>query len=637
MATNPGRRGRASGGPFACNRLGRAWLGLVLLLAGAASAFAQPATVHSRLSTGTISIDESVNLIVEASGLDGELDIAVLEEDFEVISRSSSRDVSIVDGERRSTVTWVLELVPREVGVFTVPPVTVGGVEGELLSLTVTEAPTGGERLVFVEAEVDDDTPWVQSQVILTLRVFRAIDIVDGALGEPEGEGLDVRPLGEDRTYTVRRDGRDYVVVERRFALFPQRSGEATIKPVTLSVTVPSDPSRVRGFFSPTRRLTRRTEAIALAVQARPSDFGGWWLPAKEVSITEDWPGSAEARVGEPLTRTVRVEAQGVLAAQLPDIEPPSVDGLALYADDPVRADTVGSDGVRAAQTLSLAVIPSREGEFELPPVRLEWFDVARGEPRTATLPARSVTVLPGDATSASSPPLTDTASSLDGTDGSEDESPGASSGASAGTVGRGETMAPSESATRWRTIAFGAIAGWMLTVAAFLLQRRPRSRGASPRTAPPRTPGGTPAEREARQRLQRAAREADLAAFAKATLARAAVRWPDAPPRNLSALSRRLDPAAGLAAPLAALDAALYRPPSSGGPSGERSGDPSGGQPGDQPGGSRAPNGVPPCAPLGAEALSALAERLEPALRSVPPRGGKRATDDAAGTLPPL
>ena len=140
MATNPGERPRGVRAPL-CGAL----LCIALLLAGTGTVLAQPATVHARLATGTISIDESVSLIVEASGLDGELDVSALEADFEVISRSSSRDVSILNGTRRSTVTWVLELVPREVGVFTVPPVTVGGLESELLSLTVTDAPKGGE------------------------------------------------------------------------------------------------------------------------------------------------------------------------------------------------------------------------------------------------------------------------------------------------------------------------------------------------------------------------------------------------------------------------------------------------------------------------------------------------------------
>ena len=167
--------------------------------------------------------------------------------------------MQILNGERRSTVTWVLEIAPREVGVFTVPAVTVGGVESELVTLTVTEAPSGAARDVFVEAVVDTRTPWVQSQVLLTLSVFRAIDIIDGSLGEPAGDGLDVRALGDDTRREEERDGRRYLVVERRFALFPQRSGRLVVEPIALTVSVPTDPTRVRGFFAPTRRLTRRT------------------------------------------------------------------------------------------------------------------------------------------------------------------------------------------------------------------------------------------------------------------------------------------------------------------------------------------------------------------------------------------
>ena len=630
---NPGRRpraGRAASAPIRLVRvpLVRALLvrtvPLALLLAiGLGSALAQPAAVRARLATGTISIDESVSLVIEASGLDGELDASALERDFEVLSRSSSREVSLLNGGRRSKVTWVLELVPREIGVFTVPPVTVGGIESELLSLTVTEAPTGGEREVFVEAELDTDTPWVQSQVILTLRVFHDVDILDGRLGEPSGEGLEVRALGDDRDYTARRDGREYVVIERRFALFPQRAGTLTIEPITLSLTTIADPSRTLEFSAPTRRLTRRTRERTLEVRARPASVGGWWLPARAVSLAEDWPGGEEARVGEPLTRTVRLEASGALAEQLPAVEAPRVDGLALYADEPVRTDSIGGEGVRAAQTLSLAVIPSREGVFELPAVSVDWFDVARGEARTAVLPARSITVLPGRGEAA--PRLEGEQVNAADAGGEEpgaseavaDEVESSGEGADEG-AGEGREAAR----WRWRTIALGALVGWSITaLAVALVWRSRRARPASGASLPPTssTLPETPSQREARERLQAVARSGDLPAFEKAVLARAAAHWPGSPPRTLAALARRVGPAADLAAALAALEAALYRRPD------ERRGT-----------GTGTDADVGTGAPLDEAGRMALAERLERALRTAPPRSGP-AGDEKATSLPPL
>ena len=399
---------RSLGGPLA--------LAFVVLFAFATSGVvrAQQGDVSVQLGASSITIQETVRLAIVATGVDGELDTAALEREFDVIGRSSSRDVRILNGERRSTVTWVLELVPRAVGVFTVPAVSVGGVESELLTLTVTEAPSGAKRDVYVEASVDTREPWVQSQVMLTLRVFRAIEIVDGALGEPSGDGLEVRALGGDRRYEAERDGRRYVVDERRFALFPQRSGTLRIEPVTLSVTVPADPTRVRGFFSPTRKLVRRSAAIPLSVRPRPGGTGGWWLPATDVALEETWRdgaggdplgGSGEVRVGEPLTRTLVLRAGGVLDTQLPDLPVPDVDGLAVYADDPVRESAAAGDALAATRTVSLAIIPERAGTFELPAVTLDWFDVDAGRTRTASLPARTLTVRPGDGRGAAARP----------------------------------------------------------------------------------------------------------------------------------------------------------------------------------------------------------------------------------------
>ena len=491
--------------------------------------------------------------------------------------------MQITDGVRRSTVTWVLEIAPREVGVFTVPAVTVGGIESELVTLTVTEAPTGAARDVFVEAVVDTTTPWVQSQVRLTLRVFRATDIVDGALGEPAGDGLDVRALGDYTRREEERDGRLYTVVERRFALFPQKSGPLVIEPIALTVTVPTEPVRVRGLFAPTRRLTRRTRPIELDVRPRPGGSSGWWLPASEVTLEEGRgarDANGEARVGEPLTRTVRLRASGVLDAQLPDLTTPDVDGLAIYADDPRRASDIGPDGIESTLTLSLAVIPERPGTFELPPVTLDWFDVDAGRVRTASLPARTLTVLPGENAAAPSgdpdeaddAALAATSSDRNG-EGAPDDGPDAALVApdAVPDIAFGDGSPGDEGGSvpaRWQTLALAAFAGWALTGVALVAALRRRSGARDPATAA--ATGGTDRAdasddvRGARSRVERNARSGDVPALARAVLARAASRWPEDPPRSLVALVRRVerDGAAddeALARTLVRLDAAVY------------------------------------------------------------------------------
>lgn len=577
-----------------------------------ASGQVQQQSVRAQLGASSISIEESVRLAIVATNIDGELDASALDADFNVTGRSSSRSVETINGIQESTVTWVLELEPRASGIFTIPSVTVDGIPSDLLTLTVTDAPSGSARDVFVEAELDNTRPWVQSQVILTQRVFSGIDIVEGSLGPPKGEGLEVRQIGEDRQYAAERDGREYRVTERRYALFPQRSGVLTVEPMVLSVLVPAEPSRVRGFFSPTRRMERRSPALSLDVQARPDGSSGWWLPASRVELSErqataDGSGASaivapEVRIGEPLTRTIVLSASGVLENQLPAIDAPDVPGLSIYADEPARLSQVTPDGVDASQNLSFAIIPERAGEFELPPVQVSWFDVTSGQERTAELPARRLTVLPAVADTAAEE-ATGLAGSdgmgaagdttLAGLDSSSGSAPstrrqdaerallppdnaegGATSGvarpptADALPAGVAEAIrrqadAVARSRSLWRVVAALALFGWAATALAWFLVRRKSARTQLQR-------GGTIFEstrlqraaerRVARRALQDAVREGSASATAKAVLARAALRWPAASPKSLGSLTQRLDPdATTLKARLTALDAALY------------------------------------------------------------------------------
>jgi len=574
---------------------------LFLLSLGALAQMQQP-SVRAQLGAASISIEESVRLAIVATNIDGELDAAALDADFDVISRSSSRSVEDINGVRQTSVTWVLELKPRAAGIFTIPAVTVDGIPSDLLTLTVTDAPTGNARDVFVEAELDSERPWVQSQVILTQRVFSGIDIVEGSLGPPSGEDLEVRQLGEDRQYVAERDSREYRVTERRYALFPQRSGVLSVEPIVLSVLVPAEPSRVRGFFSPTRRIERRTAALTLDVQARPDGSSGWWLPASRVELSErqasaDGSGagiavSTEVRVGEPLTRSVVLSASGVLENQLPVIDAPEVEGLSIYADEPVRLSQVTADGIDASQSLSFAIIPERAGEFELPPVRVGWFDAAAGEERTAELPSRSLTVLPAAAGGAASAPADTSAETLAGLGNSPtpeqsalrrdgdsallppetvgDEAVtgnGSAADVAALPVGAAETVreqaeAAGGSLTLWRLLALLAVLGWAGTALAWLLARRrsPFLRKPGDDAVRDSTRKQRAAElRLARQTLSSAVRDGSAATLARAVLARAALQWPQASPKSLGSLSRRLGPGTAVQARLARLDALLY------------------------------------------------------------------------------
>jgi len=103
---------------------------------------------------GTCSV--SLVALTLAQGTNGELDTTELETLFDIVRRSQGEQTVIVNGRTDSFRRWTLTLVPRTTGPLTVPPVSVGGVSSQPLRLDVGNAPTGAERVLFVELDVDE-------------------------------------------------------------------------------------------------------------------------------------------------------------------------------------------------------------------------------------------------------------------------------------------------------------------------------------------------------------------------------------------------------------------------------------------------------------------------------------------------
>ena len=381
------------------NHPGKTVVRLALLFAALLSlntVLAQDTRVSAELSSPVVAQGESVNLQIVAEGLDAALDTTSLETDFDVVGRSSSRQVNIINGKRTSTVIWNIEIQPRRAGTLTVPPVSVGALKTNPIQLQVSQAAAGNQRQVYLEASVDNAKPLVQSQVIYTLKIYQRVQFSGDSLGYPNVEGMTVQQLGSDKQYTEEVDGQSYAVFERQFVLFPQSSGLVEIPPVLLKGSTPGQRSANTGLFTPRKRFTRQSQSIALDVQPRPDEFTGqWWLPASSLELSAEWATQADYVVGQPLTRVIRLVANGVSETQLPEIEPTQLPGVSIYADASDATTVFVPEGLQAQRQYSWAIIPQKAGSLTLPEINLPWFDVKTGITQIATIPAETIDVAP--------------------------------------------------------------------------------------------------------------------------------------------------------------------------------------------------------------------------------------------------
>jgi hypothetical protein len=377
---------------------------------------------------------------------------------------------------------------------------------------------------------VSSDNVYVQSQLVFTLRIFRGVSTGRATLSSPEiggGEAI-VEMLGEDQEYQIVRDGRNFIVRERRFAVFPQQAGVFSIAPMNFEAVVVAS----SGFSSVQRFGSEPVQFTALpAVAPPPQMAGAAWLPATRLRLSEDWSEDpAEVTVGEPLTRTIVIEADGVLETQLPELALSIGEGLRQYADQPELTREVTDGGrFRARRVERLAVIAQASGELRLPAVELPWWNVELRRWELARLEPRTV--------AATAPALAATAATL--------------AIASRDADGAGADPGP------WRAIALGLAAAWLLSLFGWWLSAR-RAVGRVARTVEPAIP-----RRPQYRRLLR--QIAELPEPGAAERARALVlewgrlRFPADPPLSLGALAARLPP--GAAEEIRALEASLYGP----------------------------------------------------------------------------
>lgn len=531
------------------------------------------ADVRAQLSRDTIYDGDTVTLIIESTEPDpgGQPELSKLEQDFEILGTSSSQQVQIINGRRSEKHQWQVELAPRRSGTLGIPAIRVGSAETRALELEVREQPAaaaaGVDQPVFVRTtiEPEDGSVFVQQQIGFSVQLYFSVPLSEGSFDVPALEHAAVEQLGEDTQYRTTLNGRQYQVVERRYAIFPEQSGPLTIPAVTFTGRARSatsgrspflgmDEMMDRFFSSGDRgqRVRVRSEPLTIDVKPRPDDYTGTtWLPSERFVLRDSWTqGPPEFRVGEPVTRTIEIMARGLAASQLPDLDIQSPAGMRLYPEAPQRENRTDGDAVLGSSSQAFAYVPATAGRVKIPEVRLEWWDVRSQQQQTALLPAWEVTVsgAPGAAPQSPAPPVAATPPA--GT-GPEPMMPAAT------VAGESEPGLP----VTWLA---GTALGVLLLVAVLLYRMRSRHRAmpAPAATAIPEAAPGTPRPQTASAaaaELQQACMSNDPAAAARALLHWAAARWPEQPPTSLGALAQRVG--SGAAAAVRELDQALYAP----------------------------------------------------------------------------
>jgi len=361
------------------------------------------AAVEAQLDRSRITEGETVTLTIMTDEARQSLDadFSALEKDFTILDRRSETQLSIVNGRQTAVVRLILTLEPRSAGAFLIPQLSFGNELTQPIGVQVDPAPDlepGSQPPVFIEMEVvpAEGPYYVHAQIGLIVRVFYQQNLTEAAISQPEPSPSSVR-LMQETPYQAERGGERYRVLERNYAVFPERSGDLQIPPMQLTGRLVE--RRTSSVWQPAvrgRRVQVESEALQLTIEPKPPEFSGSeWQPARDYRLTQQISSGDALRVGEPVTRTVIIDAVGLEENMIVEPAWPDVPDSRIYPDQPQGITRDDGEWVLGHKEFRYAVVPEKEGNLVLPELRVEWWDTQNNKARTAVLPAHSIFVQP--------------------------------------------------------------------------------------------------------------------------------------------------------------------------------------------------------------------------------------------------
>jgi len=560
---------------------------LLMLMVGTSEA-----AVTATLDRTTVYAGDTVTLTIESDSLQSnqQPDLAPLDKNFDVLSTSTSTQVSIFNGQRSDKTLWQVQLQPRHTGQLRIPPLNVGGQTTAPIKLKVTDVPQQSNaetgKHVFVKARIEQTgkQTYVQQQIPYTVRLYYDDRLLEGDLIAPKPDNAVVEQLGEDKNYKTVRDGRSYNVIERRYVISPEKSGSLQIPAATFRRRITVAQARQRNsqsgslmgdffgnsllnddffnnspFGNPGKAIVVRSRSINMNIKAQPVTAARNWLPAETVTLTDSWAKNPpKFTAGEPVSRTITIQARGLSGSQIPELAIATPANARLYPEAAQQESRTDGKTVYGVRTQTLTYIADAQGKLDIPAITLNWWNTRHDKTASTTLPAMQFKVLPGTTAAASAannkpatavrPAKQDVVAAVPTSESAQKEI----------VHWLSKTLPNAVKENRLWAISGSGILLTLLVVMMILRtkQRRLSNAADTAKQTPQPERQARPSQKSILRTLEKACQDNDRHAAANALLSLGQAHWPDEPPRSLNALAARIENGQ---AQLRELDHSLY------------------------------------------------------------------------------
>ena len=359
---------------------------------------------------------ESITLTVTTNNVKSDPEIRLPEiPDFKVVSgpnQSSSTNVQFINGKmtKNSTITLSWNLIPKRTGQLTIPAMKIQVGKKSYLStpITISVSKRGSSQAdkvshFFIEAKVDNNTPYRGEQTTLTYTLYTKVDVTSFDDDVPSFKGFWTEELYAPKNLKLREERKNgvkyYAATIKKIALFPTQSGEIIIEPMSAVIGIREKQQRWNDFSlfgPPSKKYTISTGELSIDVKPLPvrqngniSAIVGNWNIKSEVS-------TSKIKQDEAITFKIIINGTGNLqTVDMSEIYFPNE--LEVFDPEIESKENPLRDKIGGEKKFEWVLIPRFAGDIFIPKIQLNYFDPKQGKWVTKSTSRHKLNVAPNE------------------------------------------------------------------------------------------------------------------------------------------------------------------------------------------------------------------------------------------------
>ena len=396
--------------------------------------FPSDVSLKSIVDENQVGVNDRFVYTIEVSGTSANLPKPTFPsfEGFTILSGpNTSTNIQFVNGAMSSSNNYTFHLRPQKEGKFNIMAATLK-VDGETISSNIIQITVAkgtakpqpqqkspksrkdedllGENL-YLKTFVDKKSVYQNQQILVEYKLYFRVDVRSYNIEKvPTNPGFwmeEFKLPSQPRVSNEIINGVNYrVATLRKVALFPTRSGELTIEPMTISLdAVVKKKRKSRSIFDDffddpfgrTVKTSVSSQTIKIDVKSvpkkgRPAGFEGV-VGRYTISLKSN---KSELKANEAVSLQLSIKGDGnVKLLKVPQLELPS--DMEIY--DPKEKTNIArkNNKISGSKVIEYVLVPRFKGEYTIAPILFSYFDPAKKKYITLKTNPISLSVLEGD------------------------------------------------------------------------------------------------------------------------------------------------------------------------------------------------------------------------------------------------